>query len=226
MAQAHNRTISFERKLLKIAFECGKWAGAGIALIVSYLNVQPYLGLVLWIAPEQGAVTDFLISIPLVGWLITGAGWLFTIVVAIVLWATIQVIQVMPDLLKNDQENVKFTIDTYRRNSGGTLSSSDNDPSVIQALVRIYNNLPAAWIKTLFRSQKTAWLIDFCLSAFYYYPLKVDYRIFWIAKDPAMVDWINVLIIVACVFTANILLHLITVIEQGSRYIKLESTHE
>jgi hypothetical protein len=219
---------SFDRKMLRAAFQLLKALAIGLAVGIAWLNIQPYVQLMLWLSPSKHSATiQFLVGVPIVGWLITQAGWLIAIVGAVIVWAVIQMIELLPDLLKNDRENLKYTINSYRQqNSGTSIESNDDEPEVIRRLIKFYNDLPTKWLKAVFQSQSVAFVADFVLSVLYYPPLLkgVDPQLFIANPNTSDVNWTNAGIIVLCVFTANILLFIMTMVEQGSGYVREESS--
>ena len=222
-ASTRRRKEPFDRKLLKAAFELIKVLAIAFGVGIAWLNLQPYVQLMLWFKPESNsAAIEFLLTVPIISWLLTSAGWLVVLLGAFTVWGCVQITQLLPDLLRNDRENLRYTVETYRQQSGGRLESHDEDPGIVRQLIEFYNNLPARWLKALFRAQSAAFLIDASLAIICYPPLLVDWDVFLAAPNPDDVKWLNVGIIILCVFTANILLWLMTTVEQGGSYFRQE----
>lgn len=211
------------RSLVRDAFWLLKCLAIGLGAGIAWLNIQPYLQLVLWLTPdEQSQTIQFLLNVPLIGWIFSGAGWAVSLVAAIILWGCVQLAQLLPDILRNDRENLRYTLESYRQNASHSLQAQESDPTVVQKLIEFYNNLPAAWLKALFRAQTAAFFLDAAAAVVVYPPITVPWDVFLAAPNPNDVNWVNAGIIVICVFTANILLWIFKIAEQGSSYIKVE----
>ena len=218
------RKTSFEVSLLKFLIQFGTAIALAFGLFVSYLNVRAYVQLILWLQPERepNAVQALLLKIPFVGFIADKASWAIIILAAIVLWALVQVVQVLPDAIENSQKSLALTIMNYHNQRGERMEVDEEDPAIIKRLVRAYNKIPVKWVETLKNFQGFAFAIDGILAICVYRPLNVDLDTFLLTKSADAIDWVNVGIIVACVFTANILLQIVTVIQQGNRHLKLQ----
>lgn len=210
-------------KLVRNALRLMKWLGIAFALGVAALNVQPYLRTILFLASSFDSVSArFLFSLPVLGGILTALGGLITLFAAVVFWAFVQLNEILPDILKNNRDNLKHTVSAYREVAGDNLSAKDDEPGVIQMLVEFYNNLPAKWIQGLFNNQKVAFFVDFGLSFIWFQPLKTDLFTFFSAPNVEGVDWSRAILVILCVLTANFLLHIWYTIEHASSYVKQE----
>lgn len=212
------------RGLNKTVYRAGQllsWVAIAVALAVSWLNVQPFMAFVLWAFPaKDNPVVKFFLSLPGIGNLFSQIGGLLAALAGVAIWAAIILIEIMPELLRLNQEDVKKAVDEYRSHDGNRLEAREEDPGVIQSLVEWHNNLPAQWIKDVFAMQSFAFLIDFVASFIYYYPLKTDLQIFMASPSIADVDWLLISTIVLCVFTASIIVRVIRITDGGLRSFK------
>jgi len=196
-----------------------------VAVVAAWLNIQPFMAFILWVLPPiDDPVVQFALSIPGVAQIANSLGSILVAAGGIAIWGTMTLIELFPGLIKLDRESVSKVIEDYRSHGGANLPQNEEDPGVIQNLVRWHNELPAEWIKALFRAQSLAFTVDFCASFIYYYPLKTDLQVFLSAPSVADVDWMLVLVILLCVFTSNIILAVISIAEGGRRVYRRNQT--
>lgn len=174
----------------------------GLILVVAYLGVQPYLKIILTLAPDpQDPVTVFLLQIPLVGWLVSSVGYLLCLVPAILFWGVVQIAELLPVLIETDRENIAFTVEQYRKATNGiNLEAREEDPELIKDLVETFDQLPIAWLKTLYRYRTFAFLFDFVVTVLTYPPITVSAWQFATRPSFDDVNWLNLTISLACVF--------------------------
>lgn len=219
MTVAQNRT-----QYKRLAHKAGNivlWLAMVVALGAAWLNVQPFMAFVLWALPEESdPVVQFFLGLPVVGGVVSAVGGLLVAAAGVAVWGTITLIELFPGLIKLDRESIGRVIEDYRAHGNAHLNAQEEDPGVIQQLIQWHNELPAEWIKALFRAQSLAFCVDFAASFIYYYPLKTDLQVFLSAPSVADVDWMLVLVILLCVFTSNIILAVIAIAEGGRRVYK------
>jgi hypothetical protein len=169
---------------------------------VAYLGIQPYLKLILHIAPDpQEMVTAFLLRIPPVRWLMDSVGYLLCLVPAVALWAMVQVAELLPSLIETDQQNIRHTVEQYRQAAGANfIEEREEDPELIKALIDTFNSLPIAWLQTLYNYRAGAFILDLVVTVAAYPPIKVGAWQFLTRPAFEDVHWLNLTITLSCVF--------------------------
>lgn len=155
------------------ALQLGKMVAIGVAVFIAYINCEPYLKLVLYLAPTpESGTAAFMLSLPIIGGLLQSFGNLIGLIIALCLWLIASVLEALPLLLKYDQENLKYAIGQTRANQQ-LIEPNENDSEDVQRLITLHNALNTRWIKDLFSLGQWAMIFDGAVSAFGYPPITI-----------------------------------------------------
>jgi hypothetical protein len=175
----------------------------GLLILTLYfcvLNISPYTRAIAQLSfPIRGILTGGgVISLPLLGDVLT---WL----VAALLWAGIQLIEVLPLLIKEDERFLELLI---RTGTNQRFSIEKTDDPVLTGLKRVYNAMPLRLIKNLYRAQVFTYVIDFMVVVTVYPPassLQVFLKSLVLGNFTA-IDWLNLALASITLFAVEILL--------------------
>jgi hypothetical protein len=180
------------------------------AAVFIWLNVIPYHEIVQNFFAESSnfAIIEALTSIPLlgnlIGWVIAWLGGFLALTVAIVLWAILQILELLPRILMRDMDSIRLIIKGLERVN--FLQIRDNDNEFIARLKQKHNELPMQWIRNAYWASAIAYISDFALCATHYPPINGGLErldIFLAAPTWADVDGYNLTALLLTLFAVE-----------------------
>jgi hypothetical protein len=181
--------------------------GIGIFAIA---NVRPYIDIVGYLGSFFLSIpaVPFLLKLPLIGWLVgTGAGVVQS-VFGFILWAKLQLFELLPRLMMNNPGFLLAIISFYR--SFRKLAPETGDNRLVRQLKAQYNALPTQWIETANHYRAIAYMVDALLCLAFYPPIKGGWgalQLFFIAPNLNDVDWVNLAMALSSLFLVEVLYH-------------------
>lgn len=179
------------------------------ALYTLLLVLFAYFSL-LNIAPYQVAIEK--LSTPIQGFLAGGIfptpGWVGAVIsfgVATLLWGGIQLVELLPLLIKEDHRFLEVLIRTSSTNHRFDLNKGD-DP-VLAGLKRVYNRIPLRLIRNLYRMQVFTYCVDFMVVITVYPPAATFSQFIrsLIFGQFESINWLNLALSGVTLFSVEIL---------------------
>lgn len=164
------------------------------------LNISPYTRAIEQLStPINGILSrGGIVSPPLLGDIVV---W----VMASILWAGIQLIEILPLLIKEDARFLEILIRTGTSQKFGIDRSDD---PVLNGLKKVYNAMPLRLIKNLYKAQVFTYTIDFMVVVTVYPPAD-SLQLFiksLILGDFNSIDWLNLALSAITLFAVEVLL--------------------
>lgn len=137
-----------------------------------FANMKPYLDIVGYLGDFflSLPLMPFLLQLPLIGWLITTAGGVLQTIFGAILWAILQIFELLPTVMKNNPGFLLAVIAAYRAFRQLRVEAGDN--RVIKRLKAKYNSLPTQWLEEAEHYRAIAYAVDALLCFAFYPPIK------------------------------------------------------
>ncbi|MBD2254637.1 hypothetical protein [Nostoc parmelioides] len=148
------------------------WGLVCAGIWFAYLNIQPYERVVgLLSSKSLNSAFVYLISIiPIVNGIAAIIGKGVTWILGTVLWGVIQIIEVLPLVLYNNERFVETVISSADSRSRYQLK--DDDDPTLKMLKKVYNGLPTSVISNLEMLKVFTYTIDFLICITVYSPVE------------------------------------------------------
>jgi len=164
------------------------------------LNISPYqIGIEKLSTPIKGYMGGGIFPVP--GWMASSVSF----GVATLLWGCIQLIELLPLLIKEDHRFLEVLIRTSSTSSRFDISNGD-DP-VLVGLKKVYNRIPLRLIRNLYRMQVFTYVVDF-LVVVTVYPPSTTFSAFirsLIFGQFEQINWLNLALSGVTLFSVEIL---------------------
>ncbi|MBN3993844.1 MAG: hypothetical protein HWQ36_26020 [Nostoc sp. NMS2] len=153
--------------LLRILY----WGLVAAAIWFAYLNIQPYEKVVALLSGKavNGAFGYLISVIPIVNGIAAIIGKGITWILGTILWGIIQIIEVLPLVLYNNEKFVQTIISSA--DSRSSYQVKDNDDPALRMLKKTYNKLPTSVISNLEILKIFTYTIDFLICITVYSPV-------------------------------------------------------
>jgi hypothetical protein len=157
-----------ERQMLNI-FKFCLLAGMGYFILG---NIRPYIGfadqaLLQW---KDTGIFAFVAALPVIGWLLTGGFAIVGFVIGIILWAILQLSELLPTVL-TDSPGFILAILT-RIMTWQKLMVNSGESQVAQQLKERYNSIPESTIEKANMARAIAYLFDAVICFNFYTPIE------------------------------------------------------
>jgi len=187
------------------------WAASAALIIFAYLNIGPYEQAIrlLFGSGEISGLAAFILSVPILGTMILGAGNLIAWVLGAILWALLQGLELLPMLLFNSRRALKGVIESGERSD--VLQVNQNDDPALASLKKAYNRLPYSLVRNFRNAALFAYLIDICICLRVYPPVDggIDQALLILTTGAfQLVDWGNVGMLLVTLFAVEALVWL------------------
>ena len=159
---------SNERRMITILQYCL----LGAIAFFCVQNVRPYIGIVESWASEWKPTGLYLMlsGMPLIGWLLTSGVDLAVAVIATVLWASLQLLELLPSFM---MDSAAFLLSALRSIQNWTKIKGDSEDSpMAKKLKAQYNAIPEQAIERANIARAVAYLIDAAICIGYYQPIQ------------------------------------------------------
>jgi len=198
-------------KRKKLWTEYGIYVLIALGVYFAVLNISPYEKLIgmMTTSIRESLIAQFLTTIPLIGWVVSGFGKTAVWAVAAMAWFIIQVIEVLPLVVFSD-DRLLLTIIQEGDRKGYQINDSD-DP-VLKGIKRIYNRIPLQIVRNLKFAQIFTYTLDFILILLVYPPIKGDISefLFVVAVgDLSAINWLNIFMGFVTLFAVEIIVILL-----------------
>lgn len=184
------------------------------------LNAQPWLTVAEQIANGVTVIPfmDSLVKIPFLGGWIEWIAVNLSRIVGLLLWAIVQLIEVMPMIVK-DPHIVGMWVEHW----DGQEFRLRGDGGSIDQLKKTFNRFPTDWFASISQYRAAAYAIEFLVCFLRFPPYQggveavmTDFPT-W---DAALIDWWNLVLFLLTMFGFEICLRLILRLWQGVRYFR------
>jgi hypothetical protein len=147
------------------------WALVASGIWFAYLNIQPYERAVAFLSGKtiNAAFISLISVIPIINGLVAILAKSITWIVGAILWAVIQIIEVLPLVLYSHEKFMENMIASADRRAKYLEKESD-DPT-LKMLKRTYNHLPTSVVSNLEILKIFTYTIDFLICITVYSPV-------------------------------------------------------
>lgn len=193
--------------ILNLVFACMIIA-AGLFI---FLNIQPYIRAVEMLANQalNYSLINFVMSLPLIGWLLGMIASIATTLIGVALWGIFQFFELLPWILTRDADTLRSLIERVERFE--VLSIKPSDSPMVAALKEQHNNIPLEWIAKATTYAAFAYAIDGIMNTVCYPPIQggLDNVSLWLlAPSLSDIDWGNVITIVITLIAVEVIVKL------------------
>lgn len=184
------------------------WAVAAAIVLFAYLNIAPYEQAVriLFSSSEVSGLAAFILNLPGIGLMVSGALNLLSWLAGAVLWFVLQTLELLPVLLFNNRRALKGVI---KQSTGDdTFKISPNDDPALANLKRVYNRLPYRIVRQFRQFALFAYVVDLCICLTVYPPVDGGIsKMMLIITTGAfqLINWGNVLMLLVTLFAVEVL---------------------
>lgn len=221
-------TSFFRRKKIKFnpsktALKIASWGAVGLGLWICYLNISPYAYVVKILSTKviDTALIQGFYAIPIFGKFFQAIGLISHWGVGLLIWAVIQVCQILPILLKHSRRYMKNVLDEVAR--GGVYQISDKDDPVVKRLKRLYNLLPLQSMRKARIYAKVSYGVDAVFCSIAYPPIAggdVGQLLFVLVTGQwHLIDWGAVALMATTMFAIEILVNMALWWQETAKYI-------
>ncbi len=147
------------------------WGLVCTGIWFAYLNIQPYEQVVGLLSGKaiNGAFVYLISVIPIINGIAAIIGKGVTWILGTILWGVIQIIEVLPLILYNNERFVQTVISSA--DSRSKYQVQDNDDPTLKMLKKTYNALPTSVISNLEILKVFTYTIDFLICITVYSPV-------------------------------------------------------
>lgn len=175
------------------------------------LNLQPYIRLVSMMFMEFTPDAEFLqwvMGIPIIGPIVEFIGNLGAMTLAIPLWISIQFFELLPAILKRNQEQIALLIRGIENKK--FISKAATDHPYVQKLKDKHNNFPIELLRFATIIASLVYAADALLCFWMYPPIKGDLGLAFMAPSPEDLSMGNLFAALATLFAVEICYHAYT----------------
>lgn len=175
-----------KQKRKKLWTEYGLYAIIIVGLYFAFLNISPYEKVIALMSSSvrESLIVQVLTSIPFLGWVVQGLGKTLVWGLAAVIWAIIQIIEILPLVIFSDDRLLLTIIQEGDRKA---YQINESDDPMLKSVKRIYNRLPLVIVRHIKFAQIFTYTVDFFLLLLIYPPVQGD--AFQFLFTLAMGDW-------------------------------------
>ncbi|PHJ60242.1 hypothetical protein VF14_11605 [Nostoc linckia z18] len=208
----------------KTALKIAWWGVIGLGLWICYLNIGPYAYVVKILSSKviDTTLIQGFYAIPLLGKFLQAIGLISHWGIGLLIWAVIQVCQILPILLKHNRKYIKNILDEVISDEVYQVRETD-DPLVAQ-LKRLHNLLPLQSIRKARTYAKVAYGVDAVFCTIAYPPIPggdIGQLLFVLVTGQLhLIDWGAVALMVITMFCVEILLNIGLWWAETTRYLK------
>ncbi len=189
------------------------WGLVCAGLWFAYLNIQPYERVVGLLSGKtlNGAFVYLISIIPVINGIAAIIGKGVTWILGTILWGVIQIIEVLPLVLYNNESFVQTVISSADSRSKYQLKDTD-DPTLLM-LKKVYNGLPTSVISNLEMLKVFTYTIDFLICITVYSPVLTgkfsDFFFILATGQWGKLDYTNLALALITLFAIEVIISLI-----------------
>lgn len=202
--QRQRTTTTHPRWIFKALYYATLLAASAVA----FANMRPYINLVKHLGLQllDKFLLKFLASIPIIN-AITDAGiGVVSLICGVALWATFQIIEVLPVVLYNHAGFLEEVISDAE--SGRKYAIKHDEDPTVRGLKEVYNKLPVAFLENLAKVRAIAYALDFMICEWNYSPVKsgkiTDFFYILATGQWHKVDWSNLTLALVTLFGVEV----------------------
>jgi hypothetical protein len=135
-------------------------------------NIRPYIDLVdLTVMKWSGTgIFGMIAGIPVLGWLVTGGIAITSFVISLILWACLQLLELLPSFMMDSPKFLLSNI-AYIKN-WQRIRAESADTAIARKLKNHYNAIPQQAIERANVARAVAYIIDAAICIGYYQPIE------------------------------------------------------
>lgn len=191
------------KRLLLNVLMAGFLLVAGFAV---FLNINPYIRFVGIIGSQaiSGSALGLLLTTGFIGEITAAIGLVVQVLTGVVLWLTLQILQLLPSLLKRDLPTIRSLVRGMSKHTIMPVNSGDHE--IVRELKQWHNETPTRWFRTANNLRTFAYVVDVCLCLFVYPPVAggIDgLMTFLVAGTWSDINFVNLIFIAITIFTVE-----------------------
>ncbi len=192
-------------------------------VIVCLWNIAPYEVAVRAIASrfEGTALLDFLLWLPVIGAILGAIGGFMFWVIGAVVWACIQVIELMPMFMTNHPGYVRSVLNAQAATPKFRVQPDDD--GLTRHLKKFYNRLPLRFLLLARRLRGVVYVIDLVIVMAVYPPCEGGLGRFFFLLGTGQwgkLDWTNIFLMFVTLFAVEAIVKVVLVVNHFRRYLK------
>lgn len=182
-------------------------------IAIAFVNIKPYVDAAkaLGVTVVDATFIRFISAIPVVNAIAASLGVGVVWIIGFALWATFQLIEVMPVILFNHPGFLHEVIQESESHNRYGIKEGD-DPTVAN-LKKAYNKLPVGFLENLSKIRLCAYVLDFCICFWRYSPVDsgkiTDFFYFVMTGQFAKINGNNMMLALITLFGVEIGLNLL-----------------
>jgi hypothetical protein len=178
---------------------------------IALINIKPYVDAVASLGLNVIGGIDFFSKIPFFNGIGLALGVGIAGITGFCLWATFQLIEVLPVILYNHPGFLEEVI--RDADSQTKYAIKDNDDPTVQVLKKTYNTLPTAFLDNLSRIRLAAYTLDFLICFWKYSPVEsgkiTDFFYFILTGQWERILFLNLILALITLFGVELGLNLL-----------------
>jgi hypothetical protein len=190
----------------------------------AYLNIQPYERAVSFLGGKatSSAFISLVAAIPIINGIAAIFSKSLSWILGAILWSVIQLIEVLPLILYNNEKFIEKIVSETDARSG--YQEKDTDDPTLRMLKRTYNHLPISVVSNLEVLKIFTYTVDFLICLTVYSPVesgKISDLIFILATGQwGKLDYGNLALALITLFAIEVIVSLIIWVGKLSYAIK------
>jgi hypothetical protein len=138
-------------------------------------NARPYIDICGLLGSNLSSlgIVPLLLKMPLIGWLLSQGGALLAFGCGVILWFILQVLQMLPVLLRDSPQMMLNLIEWAAKFA--SIEVDKDDSPALASLKRHYNSIPSQWLNDANSARAIGYLIDLVLVGRFYPPIVGGY---------------------------------------------------
>lgn len=189
------------------------WLLVVAGVYFAFLNISPYAKAVSFLGSQaiDKAFIQLISVIPIINGLANTLGMGVTWILGFVLWAVVQIIELLPIILFNHEGFMKSIIG--QADSRSRYTEKETDDPTLKYMKRFYNAMPTSMIRNLERLRIGVYVLDFLICFTVYSPVasgKIQ-DFFWIIATGQWdkINYGNLMLAAITLFAVELIVSLI-----------------
>lgn len=187
-------------------------------------NIGPYEVAVRYVASkfETSSLVDFLLWVPVIGWILQGLGnFIFWLVGALV-WGCIQLIELMPLIMTNHPGYVRSVL--VQQEAHTRVRVRQDDPGIVRYLKKFYNHLPVRFLVLARRLRGWVYVLDMMIVMMVYPPVREGgiARFFFLLMTGqwGQLDWPNIVLMFVTLLAVEAVVKILLIVNHFRLYLR------
>lgn len=187
-------------------------------------NIGPYEVAVRFVASkfETSALIDFILWVPVIGWILQGIGNFIFWLIGAVVWGVIQLIELMPLIMTSQPGYVRSVL--VQQEAHSRVRVRQDDPGIVRYLKKFYNNLPVRFLVLARRLRGWVYVIDMMIVMMVYPPVReggIPRFFFLVATGQwSQLDWANIVMMFITLLAVEAVVKVLLIVNHFRVYLR------